>query len=468
MAIAQRKQGFLLEFEAEMRAKGQVPDPRPVSDNVVHQAVQTRPPRAVGDRGSNPRDGRDFRDMRDRAGTKPDDAPAYDNRECHICKKVGHIARDCTALGASSPPKPPASRLDAMAAHKTTGAVCGSCGKPGHTIAQCWSAHPELVPESLMKKRQSAMSATARKRRRAAKYVSPNYHFQGMALTYRRPHYAMVQKRSTRPSISTEATRQAAEEQPTRRVHFAPPTPAPHMESTPEMTDPLFPTQETQPTTPGFESDEYAFKGQLPQSFPHGLPISSLEPGTSDLQFPLSKVFPKALLGDGATMMQESPHQTMVQLRHATTNLQQLVAELSASLWEKATLFPTTKAHPVRGACPSGSRGGPDDNPLHPRLHRHHDWCVGCGGICAQGSDPGHGGHKSDVEQEFHCNHGDKCGLPRQGHIIRYGKRSSGSTLGSHLLYRRSLPWTWHFPCAQRSSSCHGCRHHGPRRTPGH
>ena len=27
----------------------------------------------------------------------------------------------------------------------------------------------------------------------------------------------------------------------------------------------------------------------------------------------------------------------MVQLRHATTNLQQLVAELSASLWDKAT-----------------------------------------------------------------------------------------------------------------------------------
>ena len=35
--------------------------------------------------------------------------------------------------------------------------------------------------------------------------------------------------------------------------------------------------------------------------------------------------------------MQESPLQTMVQLRHATTNLQQLVAKLSASFWEKAT-----------------------------------------------------------------------------------------------------------------------------------
>ena len=94
------------------------------------------------------------------------------------------------------------------------------------------------------------------------------------------------------------------------------------------MTNPLFPTQETQPTTPGFESDKYAFKGQLPQSFPHGLPTSSLKPGTSDLQFPPSNLFPESPLGD---------HQTMVQLRYATTNLQQQVAELSASLWDKAT-----------------------------------------------------------------------------------------------------------------------------------
>ena len=224
-----------------------------------------------------------------------------------------------------------------MAAHKTTGATCESCGKPGHTIAQCKSAHPELVPESLMKKRQAAMSATDRKRRKAVEYFSPNYHFQGMALTYRRPHYAMVQRRSTRPSVPTEAARQSAEQQPTRRVQFAPSTPATLPGSTPEMVDPLCPTSDSQPATPGFESDKYAFKGQLPQSFPHGLPTSSLEPGTSDLQFPPSNIFPDPPLGDGAINMQESPLQTMVQLRHATTNLQQLVAELSASLWEKAT-----------------------------------------------------------------------------------------------------------------------------------
>ena len=152
----------------------------------------------MGDRGGN------TRDVRDRLWTKPSEVPAHDNRECHICKRVGHIARNCTSL-AAQPTKPPANRPDAMAAHKTTGHICESCGKPGHTIAQCWSAHPELVPEALLKKRQSAMTAATRKRRKAAEYVSPNHHFQGMALTYRRPQYAMVQRRFTRPSVPTPA-----------------------------------------------------------------------------------------------------------------------------------------------------------------------------------------------------------------------------------------------------------------------
>ena len=177
MAIAQRIEGFLLEFEAEMRAAGQVPDPRPVSDDVVYQAIPPCPPRPMGDRGGNPRDVRDVRDVRDRLGNKIDDAPPFDTRACHNCKKVGHIAKNCTAAGPSALPKPPASRPDTMAAHKTAGAVCESCGKPEHTMAQCWSAHLELVPEALMKKRQSTMSANDRKRRKAAEYVSPNYHF---------------------------------------------------------------------------------------------------------------------------------------------------------------------------------------------------------------------------------------------------------------------------------------------------
>ena len=75
----------------------------------------------------------------------------------------------------------------------------------------------------------------------------------------------MVQRRSIRPSVPTKAARQSAEQQPRRRVHFTPPPSTPHSESTPDAADPLSPTQETRTTMPGFESDQYAFKGQLPQ-----------------------------------------------------------------------------------------------------------------------------------------------------------------------------------------------------------
>ena len=44
--------------------------------------------------------------------------------------------------------------------------------------------------------------------------------------------------------------------------------------------------------------DKYAYKERLSQSFPHGLPPSSLEPGTSDQQYPLSQLFPKPPMGD--------------------------------------------------------------------------------------------------------------------------------------------------------------------------
>ena len=58
MALAQRKEGILLEFEAEMRAAGQVPDPRPTGDDLPHPAPPPpRPHRVVGDRlGTQPRD----------------------------------------------------------------------------------------------------------------------------------------------------------------------------------------------------------------------------------------------------------------------------------------------------------------------------------------------------------------------------------------------------------------------------
>ena len=107
-----------------------------------------------------------------------------------------------------------------MAAHKTVGHICEFCKKPGHTEAQCWSAHPELVPDALLKKRQQAMTATVRKRTKASDYASPNYHFQGMALTYRRPHPAMMQRRSTRTTTPTEAARQSTYRRNNQRDAF--------------------------------------------------------------------------------------------------------------------------------------------------------------------------------------------------------------------------------------------------------
>ena len=136
------------------------------------------------------------RDVRDRLGTRAEGAPTHDNRECHICKKTGHLAKNCPTTATPTAPgnaKTGINNAETIATHKTTGRVCESCKKSGHTEAKCWSTHPQLVPEALLKKRQQALSATARKRRKAADYVNPNYHFQGMALTYRRPHPAMVQ-----------------------------------------------------------------------------------------------------------------------------------------------------------------------------------------------------------------------------------------------------------------------------------
>ena len=76
--------------------------------------------------------------------------------------------------------------------------------------------------------------------------------------------------------------------------------------------------------------DQYAYKERLPQSFPHGLPASSMEPGTTDLHFPPSNLFLEPPLGNGEHLQTETPLQTVAQLQAATKNLQELVVELAA------------------------------------------------------------------------------------------------------------------------------------------
>ena len=78
--------------------------------------------------------------------------------------------------------------------------------------------------------------------------------------------------------------------------------------------------------------EQYAYKERLPQSFVHGLPASSLEPGTSDQQYPPSQLFPEPPMGGNQELLMETPLQAVAHLKDAIRNLQQLVGELAASL----------------------------------------------------------------------------------------------------------------------------------------
>ena len=166
--------------------------------------------------------------------------------------------------------------------------------------------------------------------------MEEGYRFQGMAYTYNVPdQLAMMVRTSKRVHQPSQVAREAAEQPSTRRVRInsEPPTEIPTpVDSTPDPSEAQTPMEDE----PGFQ-EGYDHKGQLPQSFPHGLPPSSLEPGTSDIQFPPSNLFPESPLGDGEVLRQETPLQTMTQLRSAVTNMQQLVSELSERLWDKAT-----------------------------------------------------------------------------------------------------------------------------------
>ena len=96
------------------------------------------------------------------------------------------------------------------------------------------------------------------------------------------------------------------------------------------------PADPVYPDVPGVP-DDYDYKERLPQSFPHGMPPSSLEPGTTDQQYPPTYLFPYPPVGDGPELLLESPLQAISHLQDAVKNVQELTGELARSLWHKAT-----------------------------------------------------------------------------------------------------------------------------------
>ena len=137
--LAQAEEGFVLEFEAEMRAAGQIePDARPIED--VPKLHDTKPPRARSPERKpatllQDRLGPLNKDARDKSGPGGDKRP--DVRLCHNCNKPGHLARFFTAKPTSTPPAPPTKKAEDFGQHKTEGHTCESCGKLGHTQEQC-------------------------------------------------------------------------------------------------------------------------------------------------------------------------------------------------------------------------------------------------------------------------------------------------------------------------------------------
>ena len=182
--MAKEHQADLLEAEAEVRAATLTPPPRdnsqfkrlaPHKDPNGKKLEDRLTPRMEDRLGA--------RNREDRGDAK--EKRAAETRECNACHKVGHLAFNYPTFPfkarlpgppAGEPPKAAAPRPD-YSKHKTEGATCSACKKSGHVAAQCWTAHPDLLPTDQIKRRQGAMATLLRKRQRAGEYASPEYDF---------------------------------------------------------------------------------------------------------------------------------------------------------------------------------------------------------------------------------------------------------------------------------------------------
>ena len=169
--------------------------------------------------------------------------------------------------------------------------------------------------------------------------------------------------------------------------------------------------------------------------------------------------------------MQDSPLQTMVQLRHATTNLQQLVAELSASLWEKATDQERQFPQHLRPILPEDSVPAVAEVDLITTHYIPVYIDIKTGVLDVEGYVPKEaildtGATKVMISKNFAAAMAIHA-IPCQGHGIRYSEWRCGGTLGGDLLQHR-IPPKRHQPCTQRLLARHSGRDHGIRRAPRH
>ena len=170
-----------------------------------------------------------------------------------------------------------------------------------------------------------------------------------MAISYIRPNLAMATRRSPRkPQVTFQKVSPKIDKQllrakkATTTSTYLLAIPLAEYEKlypniSPTFYDPVgnpYPPTTTRRRAAGEEEDPEA---QLPQTFPHGLHPSSLEPGATDQQYPLTTLFPEPPPVNGESYENETPLQQVVHLRKATQTVTRLIASLSSSLWTKAT-----------------------------------------------------------------------------------------------------------------------------------